>query len=407
MTAAASPGRSAECPGCGLFQLLPPHSERRALRCGRCRTSFGKGVVRRKVALAFASAALVLFLVANLSPFLAIELGGRRQTIYLLSGVDGFASQGFVPLALFVLGISAVAPFARVLALALVLVRVHRPGRRGGLARLLRLAERMRPWAMLDVFLIGTLVALTKLQDLATVDVGSGLWALGLLVVTVAVMEAAIDRHELWELVSPAPRAPDAVGAPILSCTACGLVQEQRARCARCTHRLARRKPSSLSRAGALVITGLVLYLPANLYPVITVVSFGRRTSATIIGGVTELLNGSDWPLAVIVFTASIVVPLLKLVGLAWLLLSTRLRRRRRLADRTRLYRLIELVSRWSSVDIFVSALLAALVTLGNLATIEPGLGVLSFGAVVFVTMLAADCFDTRLMWDAAGANDV
>jgi paraquat-inducible protein A len=125
------------------------------------------------------------------------------------------------------------------------------------------------------------------------------------------------------------------------------------------------------------------------------------------LGGVIELMNGSDWPLAIIVFAASVAVPLLKLLGLSWLLISTRLGLRRRLADRTRLYRLIDLVSRWSAVDICVAALLTALVTLGNLATIVPGLGALAFGAVVVVTMLATEYFDPRLMWDAAGANDV
>lgn len=119
-----------------------------------------------------------------------------------------------------------------------------------------------------------------------------------------------------------------------------------------------------------------------------------------------ELMDGSDWPLAVIVFAASVAVPLLKLVGMSWLLLSTRLGLCAGLVDRTRLYRLIELVSRWSTVDIFVAALLTALVTLGNIATIEPGIGALAFGAVVLVTMLATACFDSRLMWDAAGAND-
>ena len=357
--------------------------------------------------MAFAVTSLTLFLLANLYPFLAIELGGRSKSIYLLSGVSGFASHDLVPLALFVLCISAIAPLVRVLALAVVLVGLHRPGPHTTLASLLRVAERMRPWAMLDVFFVGTLVALTKLQDLATVNVGIGLWALGLLVMTTALMEASVDRRALWERVGSATVTAPECKLPALSCTSCWLVQTAAARCSRCAHRLARRKPASLTRAEALVVTGLVLYLPANIYPVITVVSFGRRASATILGGVVELLNGSDWPLAIIVFTASIAVPLLKLVGLGWLLVSTRLRLRRRLADRTRLYRLIELVSRWSSVDIFVSALLTALVTLGNLATIEPGLGVLAFGAVVFVTMLAADSFDTRLMWDAAGSNDV
>jgi paraquat-inducible protein A len=149
------------------------------------------------------------------------------------------------------------------------------------------------------------------------------------------------------------------------------------------------------------------LYLPANLYPVITVVSFGHRTTATIMGGVMQLLDGSDWPLALIVFAASVAVPLLKLLGLSALLISTGFGYRARLVDRTRLYRLIEFVGRWSTVDIFVAALLTALVTLGNIATIEPGIGALAFGAVVVVTMLATACFDPRLMWDAAGADHV
>jgi paraquat-inducible protein A len=381
---------------------------RQILRCQRCRNSFGRGTIHDAAAVAFAMTALTLFLLANLYPFLAIELGGRRQSIFLLSGVGGFASHGLLPLALFVLCISAIAPLTRVLALAVVLVGLRRAGRRAALATLLRLAERVHPWAMLDVFLIGTLVALTKLQDLANVEVGIGLWSLGLLVIATAVMETSIDRRALWERVGPSEASePSTDPVRILSCTSCGMVETEAAWCRRCAQRLTRRKPASQTRAEAFVATGLVLYFPANIYPVITVVSFGRRTSATILGGVVELLNGSDWPLAIIVFTASVAVPLLKLVGLGWLLLSTRLRLRRRLADRTRLYRLIELVSRWSAVDIFVSALLTALVTLGNLATIEPGLGVLAFGGVVFVTMLAADSFDTRLMWDAAGANDV
>ena len=396
-----------ECPGCGLFVTLPRPVSRRVLRCERCRQSFGRGMTSYATPLALAVTAFTLFLLANLFPFLEIELGGRRQGIYLLSGVGGFLGHDLLPLALFVLCISAIAPFARVLALIIVLVGLGRYGGSRSLARLLRFSESMRPWAMLDVFLIGTLVALTKLQDLATVDVGIGLWSLGCLVLVTAVLEASVDRGELWERFGP-PVATSVEGSSgaVLSCTSCGLVQAAGDRCLRCGHGLDRRRPASLTRTEALVVTGLILYVPANLFPVITVISFGRRNSATILGGVAELLNGSDWPLAVIVFTASIAVPLLKLVGLGWLLLSTRLRLKRRLADRTRLYRLIELVSRWSAVDIFVSALLTALVTLGNLATIEPGLGVLAFGAVVFVTMLAVDSFDTRLMWDAAGVND-
>jgi paraquat-inducible protein A len=117
------------------------------------------------------------------------------------------------------------------------------------------------------------------------------------------------------------------------------------------------------------------------------------------------LAASRDWPLAVIVFVASVLVPLLKLFGLGLLVLSARRGSGYSLVGRTRLYRLIELVGRWSSVDIVVAALLTALVTLGNLAEVIPGFGVLAFGGVVFVTMLATDLFDPRLIWDAAGEN--
>jgi paraquat-inducible protein A len=116
-------------------------------------------------------------------------------------------------------------------------------------------------------------------------------------------------------------------------------------------------------------------------------------------------MNGSDWPLALLIFTASVAVPVLKLTGLTLLLLSVHFRLPYRLIDRTRLYRIIEFIGRWSTIDIFVAALLTALVALGQIATIEPGPGVLSFGAVVVTTMFAAGTFDPRLMWDAAEAT--
>jgi paraquat-inducible protein A len=401
------PRELVECPDCGLLQTLPPTVPGHSPHCSRCRASFGRRWRPGDAALAFSITALVLFLLANVSPLMGIDISGRGQSVRLGSGVVGLADHGFTPLAVFVLFISILAPLIRVVALGYVLFQVRRRQIPGHLALILRLADRLRPWCMLDVFLIGALVALTKLHSLAEVNIGIGFWALGLLVVTLAGFEMIIDRHMLWAALASPPTPPDMLDRhACIGCRTCGFVQPVALRCLRCGDRLLRRKPESLHRTAALVITGFVLYLPANLYAVVTVVSFGRATSATILGGVIELMNGSDWPLALIVFAASVAVPLLKLIGLSWLLLSTRLGSRRRLADRTRLYRLIDLVSRWSAVDICVAALLTALVTLGNLATIVPGLGALAFGAVVVVTMLATEYFDPRLMWDAAGAND-
>ncbi len=403
-----------DCPDCGLLQPLPPPMDGHSRRCHRCRASFGHGLTWGDAAPALAVTAMILFLLANFFPLMGIELAGREQSVRLESGVGGLAAHDLAPLAIFVLILSILAPLGRIAALGVVLVNLRHANLRHGpplpayLAPLLSWAERLRPWAMLDVFLIGALVSLTKLHDLARITIGIGFWALGLLVLALAAFDMVTDRRALWDRIHP-PTRMIAVppGERWLGCRECGLVQPSSERCARCGVRLHRRKPDSLNRTAALVVTGFVLYLPANLYPVLTLISFGRGTPETILGGVIEMLNGADWPLALIVFTASILVPLLKLIGLGWLLLSIQLGLRRRLVDRTRLYRLIELISRWSSVDIFVAALLTALVALGNLVTIEPGLGVLAFGAVVLVTLLATECFDPRLIWDAAGANDV
>ncbi len=172
------------------------------------------------------------------------------------------------------------------------------------------------------------------------------------------------------------------------------------ARCPRCGARLHARRTNSIHRTWALVISAAILYVPANLLPVMTVTSLGKTQSDTILSGVIYLLNHGMWPLALVVFVASVAVPLLKLAVLSSLLVSVQLRSTRRLVDRTRLYRITELVGRWSMVDIYVVTILVALVQLGALATIEAQMGAVYFGSVVVLTMLAAENFDPRLIWD-------
>ncbi len=187
-------------------------------------------------------------------------------------------------------------------------------------------------------------------------------------------------------------------------CRTCGLLQRLPAgangHCPRCGSRVRQRKLESIQLTWVFLLTAMIAYLPANLYPVMTVVSLGRTQSDTIISGVYYLLLHGDWPLALIVFVASVLVPLVKIVALTYLLLTVQRRSPLRRAQRTRLYRLIEMIGRWSMVDIFVVALLAALVHAGALATILPGPGALAFTAVVILSMLAALSFDPRLIWD-------
>ena len=197
-----------------------------------------------------------------------------------------------------------------------------------------------------------------------------------------------------------------ALAASCARCHDCGLLCRlpgpgtHGARCARCGAELHLRKPGSLERTWALVIAAALCYVPANVFPVMMVTSFGQVASDTIFSGVVYFLTHGMWPLAVIVFVASIFVPVLKLASLTFLLISVQRRSSWRPVERTRLYRITEAIGRWSMVDIFAITILVALVRLGNLATIDAGPGAVFFGAVVVITMLAAESFDPRLIWD-------
>ena len=143
-----------------------------------------------------------------------------------------------------------------------------------------------------------------------------------------------------------------------------------------------------------------ICYIPANLMPMTVITSLGNVQSDTIMSGVIYFLHTGMWPIALIIFLASVFIPLLKLLVLIFLLISVQRKTNWRRQDRTRLYRIVEIIGRWSMVDIFVVTILVALVHLGGLATIHAGPGALFFGAVVVITILAAMSFDPRLIWD-------
>lgn len=175
--------------------------------------------------------------------------------------------------------------------------------------------------------------------------------------------------------------------------------------CPRCGAVLHARKDRSVERTWAFVLAACACYLPANLFPIMTVRSLGKAESDTVLGGIVYLLTHGMWPLALIVFTASFLVPLLKLTILIGLLVSVHRGSRWRTAERTRLYRITLAIGRWSMVDIFVVTILVALVHLGAVASIDAELGAVFFGAVVVLTMLGAEAFDPRLLWDPTDAR--
>jgi paraquat-inducible protein A len=195
----------------------------------------------------------------------------------------------------------------------------------------------------------------------------------------------------------------------LLACHTCGLLSRRHpagSRCPRCRTLLHLRKPYSVSRTWSLLIAAAILYIPANLLPMMHTSSLFDSQSDTIMSGIVYFWNSGSWYLALIIFAASILVPLLKMIALALLLVSVQLRSRWQQEQRARLYRVVEAIGRWSILDIYVVAVVVTLVHFGVLGTIEPGPGAVAFGAVVVLTMFAAMSFDPRLIWDPSERRD-
>jgi paraquat-inducible protein A len=354
--------------------------------------------------------ALMLYIVALQLPFMDVRAVGHEYRATLFTGPSMLDQRGMWEISMVVVLTLVLMPAVQLFLLLSVLLGLRRAMPPRVLPLLFGYVERIRPWSMIEVFLLGSFVAYTRLQAIADVQVGPALLALGGVMLCLIGADAVLDHEAVWaELESrgllqfrDAPQTDRLIG-----CDCCRLVLHAPSGwpCPRCGRKLRHRKRQSLVRSWALLSAAMALYVPANIYPIITVIRFGQGEPSTIWQGVVELVNAQMLPLALLVFLASLTVPLMKLAGMTWMLLATNYGDRRWLPTRTRLFRLIDAVGRWSMIDVFMLTVLVALVHMGFVATVLPGPGAVAFAAVVVLTMLAAAAFDPRLMWDAAEAR--
>jgi paraquat-inducible protein A len=412
-------GRLIACHECDLLQretALPPSATAHCRRCGA--VLYRRMPVNVDRALALTLAAMVLFAVANAFPIVGLDVNGNLVETTLFGAAHILYDDGVWPLAGLVFVTTLLMPFLGMVAVAYVLLPLrigHAPRRPDIVLRLLR---RVSPWGMIEVLILGMLVALVKLAVIASVVPGIAMWAFGAVMLLLAAAATGFHPHDVWERIdlTRSPRSalagPDSASAPtaaragLLVCHDCGLLSRPAARaheacCPRCGSHLHFRKPDSIARTWAFVIAAVVLYIPANMLPVMDTSSLFGAQSDTILSGVVYLWTSGSWPLAIIVFIASIAVPMLKIIALIFLVASAQFRSTWLLKRRTGIYRLVELVGRWSMLDIYVITILVALVQFNALATIKAGPGAIAFGAVVVLTMFAAMSFDPRLIWDS------
>jgi paraquat-inducible protein A len=414
-----------ECPHCGLVSALPAPKPLHVVYCPRCDLALWR---MRRVSFNFpiacGLAAFFFYMSALAAPFLEITSYGRFQLARITTGPTQLTEQGYGSVALLVFAVTMIFPGIKLAILLLTLIGIEThflPNRL--LKALFRWYVPISPWAMIDVYLLGFLVAYTRLTVMASVHLDTALFSLIGFMISIAAADGSLDHEAAWRALdhnathgphahilhahalhaahATPPAAPNPAD-PLISCSACGLLNQALpgTPCRRCHGTLHPRKTDSIRRTWAFLIAAVLLYIPANIYPVMTITQLDRTYPYTIMGGIVELVNYNLWPLALLVFFASITIPLMKLLILGYMLLQTQKGSTLHLVGRTRAFRIIDFIGRWSMIDVFMISILVALVRFNQFADVRAQPGVSCFAAVVVLTIFAVNTFDPRLMWD-------
>ena len=397
------PAHLIACPQCATIQTMPPPPERGHIECRRCGDVLERTTGRSlDGALACGLTALLLLLPANALPLLTVRApAGLVATTHLFAGIQTIWAQGW-PLMAIVCALEGVfLPFARFALLTAVLTMVKLRRHEPWMGPVFRYAEILDDWAMADVFLLGAAIGWGRVEALIPVGIDLGGYALIGAAFMTMLTRACLDRRAVWRRIARPAIEP---GPDPIACTTCDLVLPARldgGRCPRCRARLHRRRRGALIRCHALVLAGWALFPVSNYFPMSAYYEVGIPHPHTIFAGIMLLFNNGFAPLGVLIFCTSIGIPIFKLSGLTWFFISIHGRSNRRLRVKTRVYRAIDAVGRWSNLDPFTVVIFTPMVQFGQLAHIHVYGGSPAFLAVVVISMLASRSFDARLLWDA------
>ncbi|MBB5348642.1 PqiA/YebS family transporter subunit [Desulfoprunum benzoelyticum] len=415
------PTHTVACPDCDLLLAYSASLARHTLRCPRC----GCMVHRRAdtsvdTALAFSITGLLLYIPAMVFPLMTLETLGMSESGSVIDTLICFYDNRYYFVAFIVL-ISAVVFPLLLLSLIFTVTMFARMGRYPSfLTRLLRLYVFLEEWAMIEIFLLGIMITIMKMRHSAEIHFDPGFYCFLALVLTTMAIATVLDRERLWALLSP-PGAAVSVPSPpanagssgrtalasgLVLCHVCRQLERRRppaaepGRCRRCGATIHDRKPDSIAYTWALVLTSALLLIPANILPIMEVEFLGVPENSTILDGIMYFFKDGSYLIGLIILTASVFVPVFKIIGLIILLLTAQTNNTGYLRSKTVLYRFITFIGRWSMLDIFVIALLVVLVDFGFLTSIHAAPAATYFCIVVTSTMLAAKTFDARLIWD-------
>lgn len=399
------------CPNCDLIIDIPRIVAKQMAVCPHCHSKLCAANVNydsRIVALSLS--ALLMLLSSMFYPFISFSSNGITQTITLPDAARILFNYDSDLLGLFI--------DVSIIGLPMMLLAILIPLHLGVLKvlpnviarRLLKFTLALEPWIMSEIFLIGVLVSMVKIMSLAEISFGVSFWAYVAFVLLYIGALAHLNRARLWEQIQPQAKiaaeklSHRAIDNDIRACHVCHQLSEGEY-CSRCNSKTHLRNPHSVQKAAAWLLTSIACYIPANLFPIMYTTSLGDESPSTLIGGVIILWQAGSYPIAVIIFLASVVVPLAKALILSFLCFLVSKPGNSQTKGYTKVYQLTEFIGKWSMIDVFVVAILVALVQLGNLMSVTPGLGTVFFTIMVICQMLAAHAFDPRLLWDSP-SND-
>ncbi len=398
------------CPYCDTVIHVPEVVEGRRFTCDVCGSTI-TGLCRQPLLLPFVYSlvSMFLFLCVEIMPFMKITMGGITVEMNIRETVTAIVDEDFRLLGVFIYCCMQLFPFICLLMVA-VIYGCFLSGRNPRWLRLLaRLFFRLKEWSMIEVFMVATLVSMVKLISMVDMSLEGGFYCFCIFIFFYVKVVSSVDQGFVWGklvhrdnflwLSRLAGRRANECG--YVRCESCeAMNSSQSTVCCSCGGRVEARKKNSQQRCIAFLVAAMIMYVPANTMPIMITEYMGSATESTIFDGVIYMWETGSYPVAIVIFVASIAVPIVKIAILLSLCYCIYFHRFKSNKYKTRLYHLTEFIGKWSMVDVFVVAILTAMIKMGSLMSIYPGAAALSFCAVVVLTMLSANSFDSRYLWE-------
>ena len=409
------------CPSCDLLLTGTTALENHAALCPRCNELLHRDKHNSIVkTFSLSLTAILLYIPALFLPLLTMGILGTESTASIINATYNLFVQQRFFVGFIVLLTAVIFPFFTLLSLCTVSYGLLTDHKKSWMPWMFRHYNHLRGWAMTDVFLVGILITIIKMAHSAEIELNLGFFCFVSLVVVTIASQTASDRRLFWSLLEPTctkttsspskPRAPSKDNTHVTKHVVCHTCHkmvwpskkeaQSYSKCPRCGEKLHHRKKNSIMRTWALLCSAILFTFPANILPIMEVEYFGVPERSTILDGIVYFFQDGSYGIGIVILTASILVPLFKIIGLTIILTSIHFQWHTGRRHKAAMFRLIEFIGRWSMLDIFVIALLCTLVQFGFLSTITTAPAAFYFTCVVISTMLAAVTFDTRLLWD-------